>query len=437
MASMIEERYLQLHPKSALMSDRSVELFPDGVTHDGRKFSPFRVYMDHGLGPRKWDIDDNEYIDYRTGHGAMILGQAHPAIVKAVSEQVAKGTHLSASTEMEVKWGTLVKELVPSAERLRFVSSGTEAMMMTFRMARSHSGKSKVVKFEGAFHGWADGPFVGAANDSPEGGIPPQVRETMIVLPYDIAAVERTLDEDDDIAAVVFQGNQVIHPSFLEQLRDVTRQKGVILIFDEVVSGFRFSRGGCQGLYNVIPDLTGMAKILAGGLPGGCVAGRADIVNTVGPGRIAHPGTFNANPLSAAAGRGRARPVGQRADQRDSGRESTAAQERPERDPHQDGDSGLRLRRVVDSAHEAGCSARVRQGVLRGGRASDDDGRWQRHDSSAQPGHHKRGHLGQPDQFHPVRHALRGRRRSLAGEVRDRPGPGARRRQDLAASSLG
>ena len=302
MASMIEERYLQLHPKSSLMSDKSVELFPDGVTHDGRKFSPFRVYMDHGLGPRKWDIDGNEYIDYRTGHGAMILGQAHPAIVKAVSEQVAKGTHLSASTENEVRWGTLVKELVPSAERLRFVSSGTEAMMMTFRMARSHSGKSKIVKFEGAFHGWADGPFVGAANDSPEGGIPRQVRETMIVLPYDIAAVERTLDEDDDVAAVVFQGNQVIHPSFLEQLREVTRQKGVILIFDEVVSGFRFSRGGCQGLYNVIPDLTGMAKILAGGLPGGCVAGRADIVNTVGPGRIAHPGTFNANPLSAAAG---------------------------------------------------------------------------------------------------------------------------------------
>ncbi len=302
MASTIEERYLQLHPKSSLMSDKSVDLFPDGVTHDGRKFSPFRVYMDHGLGPRKWDIDGNEYIDYRTGHGAMILGQAHPAIVKAVSEQVAKGTHLSASTENEVRWGTLVKELVPSAERLRFVSSGTEAMMMTFRMARSHSGKSKIVKFEGAFHGWADGPFVGAANDSPEGGIPPQVRETMIVLPYDIAAVERTLDEDDDIAAVVFQGNQVIHPSFLEQLRDVTRQKDVILIFDEVVSGFRFSRGGCQGLYNVIPDLTGMAKILAGGLPGGCVAGRADIVNTVSPGRIAHPGTFNANPLSSAAG---------------------------------------------------------------------------------------------------------------------------------------
>ena len=299
----IDDRYLQLHPKSALMSERSTELFPDGVTHDGRKFSPFRVYMDHGLGPRKWDIDGNEYIDYRTGHGAMLLGQAHPSIVKAVSEQMAKGTHLSASTELEVKWGGLVKDLVPSAERLRFVSSGTEAMMMTFRMARSHSGKTKIVKFENAFHGWADGPFVGAANDHAEGGgIPQQVRDTIIVLPYDIAEVERTLDSDDDIAAVVFQGNQVIHPSFIEQLRDVTRQKGVILIFDEVVSGFRFSRGGCQGLYNIVPDLTGMAKILAGGLPGGSVAGRTDIIETVAPGRIAHPGTFNANPLSAAAG---------------------------------------------------------------------------------------------------------------------------------------
>ena len=299
----ISERYRQLHLRSAIMSEKSEELFPDGVTHDGRKFGPFRVYMDHGLGPRKWDVDGNEYIDYRTGHGAMILGQSHPAIVKAVSEQVAKGTHLSASTELEIKWATLVKDLVPSAEKLRFVSSGSEAMMMTFRMARSYSGKSKIVRFDKAFHGWADGPFVGAANDHPDnGGIPQQVRETIVVLPYDISKVERTLDEDDDIAAVVFQGNQVIRPSFIEQLREVTRQKGVILIFDEVVSGFRFSRGGCQGLYNIVPDLSGMAKILAGGLPGGCVTGRADIIDTIAPGKIAHPGTFNANPLSAAAG---------------------------------------------------------------------------------------------------------------------------------------
>ena len=126
----IDERYYQLHPKSVALSERGAELFPDGVTHDSRKAGPFRLYMDHGLGPRKWDVDGNEYIDYRTGHGSMILGQAHPAVVKAVSEQMAKGTHLSASTELEVKWGTLVRDLVPSAEKIRFVSSGSEALMM-------------------------------------------------------------------------------------------------------------------------------------------------------------------------------------------------------------------------------------------------------------------------------------------------------------------
>jgi glutamate-1-semialdehyde 2,1-aminomutase len=174
--------------------------------------------------------------------------------------------------------------------------------MMAFRMARTHSGKTKVAKFEGAFHGWADSPFVGAANDNPDNGIPDGVRDSMIVLPYDVDAVERTLETDHDIAAVVFQGNQVIHPSFIERLREVTAHHGVMLIFDEVVSGFRWSKGGCQGLYGVTPDLTGMAKILAGGLPGGCVAGAAEIIDTIATGRIAHPGTFNANPLSAAAG---------------------------------------------------------------------------------------------------------------------------------------
>ncbi len=298
----IDERYDRLHAKSAVISKDAEDLFPDGVTHDGRKSGPFRVYMDRGLGPNKWDIDGNEYIDYRTGHGSMLLGQANPKVVKAVQDQMAKGTHLSASTELEVKWGTLVKQLVPSSEKLRFVASGSEAMMMTFRMARTYSGKSKIVKFDQAFHGWADGPFVGAANDNPNNGIPQGTRDSMIVLPYDLAEVERTLDEDDDIAAVVFQGNQVIRPSFIEQLRDITSQKGVMLIFDEVVSGFRFSRGGCQGLYNVVPDLTGVAKILAGGLPGGCVTGRADIIDTIAPNKIAHPGTFNANPISAAAG---------------------------------------------------------------------------------------------------------------------------------------
>ncbi len=298
----IDERYYQLHPKSAAISKQAEDIFPDGVTHDGRKAQPFRVYMSQGLGPKKWDIDGNAYIDYRTGHGSMILGQAHPRVVQAAQEQIAKGTHLSASTEIEVKWGNLVKQLVPCAEKLRFVGTGSEAMMMTFRMARTYSGKTKIVKFDQAFHGWADGPFVAAADDNPDNGIPPQVRETMVVLPYDLQIVERTLDTDGDIAAVVFQGNQVKRPEFIAGLRDITEKKDVILIFDEVVSGFRWSRGGCQGLYGVTPDLTGLAKILAGGFPGGGVAGRAEIIDTIAADKIAHPGTFNANPVSAAAG---------------------------------------------------------------------------------------------------------------------------------------
>ena len=298
----ITERFYELHPTSLEMSSAAEELFPDGVTHDGRKLNPFRVYMDRGLGPRKWDVDGNEYIDYRTGHGAMILGQANPAIVKAVQDQMERGTHLSASTELEMRWASLVKQLVPCAEKLRFQSSGTEAVMMGMRMARAFTGKQKIVKFEGAFHGWSDGAFVGAAGDNPDNGIPDAVRGTTVVLPYDLAEVERTLDADDDIAAVVFQGDVVIRPAFIEDLRELTSRKGVLLFFDEVVSGFRWARGGMQDRYGVTPDLCALAKILAGGLPGGAVAGRAEIVDMIAPGRIAHPGTFNANPLSAAAG---------------------------------------------------------------------------------------------------------------------------------------
>ena len=299
--SSIDERFYQLHQKSATISKKSEELFPDGVTHDSRKIAPFRVYMDHGLGPRKWDIDGNEYIDYRTGHGSMILGQAHPAIVDAVSKQVAKGTHLSSSTELEVKWGDLVTKLVPSAQKLRFVNSGTEAVMMAFRMVRAYSGKTNIIKFHNAFHGWADGPFVAAEGDNNQNGITKSTRDTITVLPYDISKVEDALNKDN-IAAVIFQGNQVMDPNFIKQLRELTLNTNTILIFDEVVSGFRWSNGGMQELYNVIPDVTTMAKILAGGLPGGCVAGRADIIDTIAPNKIRHPGTFNANPVSAAAG---------------------------------------------------------------------------------------------------------------------------------------
>ena len=301
--SSIADRFRETHTKSKSLSDKADTLFADGVTHVSRQMSPHRIYMERGQGPNKWDVDGNEYIDYKTGHGSMILGQAHPAIVKAVQKQMANGTHLSSGTRHEVEWGDAVTRLVPSVEKLRFVSSGTESLIMAFKMARAFSGKEKIVKFAGAFHGWGDTAYVTDPETDRQYGIPRGTSAAVInAPPHDLDALDEILTSDKDVAAVVFQGNDIAEPEFIHGLRELTTSHGVLLIFDEVVSGFRWSNAGCQGRYGVTPDLSTFAKILAGGLPGGAVGGRADVINTVGEGGIRHPGTFNANPLSAAAG---------------------------------------------------------------------------------------------------------------------------------------
>ena len=315
MVTPIEQRYIERNPKSAEYYASAKDIFPDGVTHDARRQNPFPIYATHGIGPHKWDVDGHRLIDYWTGHGALLLGHSHPDIVAAVTDQMQRGTHLSASSDLEILWGQQVKDLIPSAERVRFHSSGTEATLMALRMVRAYTGKTKVIKFEEHFHGWHDYASAGSAGI---GGIPKETLSTMIVLPpNDIAIVEKTLKENDDIAAIMLEptgahmGLHPIRPSFLGELREVTDRHGVVLFFDEVVTGFRTSKGGAQAYYGVTPDVTTMAKILGGGLPGGAVAGKADIINMIEsrdePGynqnrRIAHMGTFNGNPLSAAAG---------------------------------------------------------------------------------------------------------------------------------------
>ena len=315
MVTPVDERYIQLHPRSAELYATAKGIFPNGVTHDERRKDPFPIYVTHALGPHKWDADGHRIIDYKTGHGALILGHSHPDIVAAVTEQMSKGTHYSASTELEIRWGQRVCELLPCAEKVRFHNCGTEAVMMAFRMARAYTGKCKVVKFQEHFHGWSDYALAGGTG---LGGIPQETLSTMIVLPpNDISIVEKTLKTSDDIAAVILEptgshmGEVPIRPSFLGELREVTRRHGVVLIFDEVVTGFRTSRGGAQAYYGVTPDLAALGKILGGGLPAGAVAGRADLIDMIEfrndpqydrVKRVSHPGTFNANPLSAAAG---------------------------------------------------------------------------------------------------------------------------------------
>ncbi len=311
--STIHELFAQKHPGSAALHEEAVGIFPDGVTHDTRYVTPFPLVVTHTAGSRKWDVDGNEYIDYVMGHGALLLGHGRPEVIQAVTEALSHGTHRGASHLEEMEWARWVLRLVPSAERVRFTSSGTEATMLALRLARAYTGKTHVLRFTDHFHGWNDLLAVGSSRNM--GGIAPEVAAlSYVVPPNDPALVEQALESHDDIAAVILEptgasmGHAPVYPEFLHALRDLTQKHGVLLIFDEVVTGFRVSPGGAQGLYGVTPDVTTLAKILAGGLPGGAVCGRADIIDMiahhegVGDNRVAHPGTFNANPISASAG---------------------------------------------------------------------------------------------------------------------------------------
>jgi len=309
-------RYEAEFSSSHRLHQQAKELFPNGVTHDLRHLEPFPIYVREARGSHKWDVDGHELIDYWSGHGALLLGHSHPVVVEAVERQAARATHPGACHELEIEWGQWVRKLVPSAERLRFVSSGTEATLMALRLARIYTGQPKVLKFAGHFHGWHDYLIPGAdlpADGKPVPGVPDETAaKTLIIAPNDPDAVERTLVNDPQIGCVILEptgghfGAVPIYGDFLKALRDITSRLGRLLIFDEVITGFRVHPGGAQGHYGVTPDLTTLAKILAGGLPGGCVAGRTDILAGLefrpGKSKMKHPGTFNANPLSAAAG---------------------------------------------------------------------------------------------------------------------------------------
>jgi len=318
-SATIEDEYRARTRASALLYAEARTVIPAGITHDSRSTLPYPIYVARAAGPRKWDVDGNEYVDYFGGHGALLLGHTHPAVVEAVQRQMSLGTHWGASHVLEVRWAQLVQRLMPSAERVRFTASGTEASHLALRLARAYTGKPKIMRFVGHFHGW-HGEVVAAAMSHFDGSVPagiaPSLLDQAIVLPVeDIPRIVDALQTRDDIAAVIFEpsgaswGQVPLPPGFIAALREVTRKRGVVLIFDEVITGFRWSRGGAQARFGITPDLCVLAKILAGGLPGGAVAGAKAIMDQLDPAaakaasreKIGHQGTFNANPLSAAA----------------------------------------------------------------------------------------------------------------------------------------
>jgi glutamate-1-semialdehyde 2,1-aminomutase len=319
-SSAILEAYGKAHPKCRQLSERASRAIPGGVTHDIRHLPPFPVYVERALGSRKWDVDGQEYVDYWMGHGALFLGHSHPVVVKAIQEQVSRGTHPGACHELEVRWAELIQGLIPSAEMVRFTMSGTEATHLALRLARAHTGRPKVVKFTGHFHGWHDGVVAGVhpPYDLPlSAGVPGATLDQVLLCPpNDMKGVDALLQRGD-VAAVILEpagglaGTTPTIPGFLQELRSLTSRNHVVLIFDEVITGFRYAPGGAQARFGVAPDLTTLAKIVAGGLPGGAVAGKREIMSLMAhrgdPAwdrgeRVAHAGTFNANPLSAAAG---------------------------------------------------------------------------------------------------------------------------------------
>jgi glutamate-1-semialdehyde 2,1-aminomutase len=300
--------------RSAELAQRAVAVMPSGVASESRVLDPHPVYIKHAEGPRKWDVDGNCYVDYWGGHGSLMLGHRHRAVMDAVHEQLEHGTHYGSCHELEVRWAELVTRLIPSAELVRFTSSGTEATLLGVRLARAFTGKRKLIRFAEHYHGWTD-LMISRVDSSPRGVVSGIGDDVLVAQDDDIDGVARLL-ENKEVAAVIIEpigantGLRPMRGAFLTELRKLTRDRGVLLIFDEVVTAFRIAPGGAQTHFDVKPDLTSLAKVLCGGLPGGAIAGRKDIMELLstaatkpsGKGVVPHQGTFNANPVAAAAG---------------------------------------------------------------------------------------------------------------------------------------
>lgn len=306
--------------RSQELFDRARELIPGGVNSPARAWTSVGgtpLFFKQAEGSRIWDEDGNELIDYVCSWGPMILGHAHPAVLSAVQGAAASGTSFGAPTAAEVRMAELVVGAVPSIEMVRFVSSGTEATMSALRLARAYTGRNKIMKFDGGYHGHDDALLVSAGSAAAGHGIadsagvhPDYARDTLVAPYNNLAAVEKLFaDNPGQIAGLIVEpvaGNMGVVPpgaGYLEGLRSITEKDGALLIFDEVISGFRAALGGAQSVFGVTPDITCLGKIVGGGLPVGAYGGSVEIMNTVAPlGPMYQAGTLSGNPVAMAAG---------------------------------------------------------------------------------------------------------------------------------------
>ena len=319
------QEYEKQNPGSRALYERALKSLPGGNTRSSIFFEPFPTYMARGTGCRIWDVDGNERIDFLNNYSSLIHGHCPPQVMAALTDQVAKGTAFASPTEAELRLAELIQERVPSLERLRFTSSGTEATLLALRAARAFTGRETIAKVEGGFHGSHEhvtisiAPSLEEAGDEdrpasvPDGaGIPSNVVENVVVVPFNNpAAVERILTPiANSVAAIIIEpvmgaaGIIPPAPGFLSFLREFTARHGMILIFDEIIA-FRISYHGAQGYFGVIPDLTTLGKIIGGGLPVSAFGGRADVMAVFDSGPqngVRHPGTFNGYPLAMASG---------------------------------------------------------------------------------------------------------------------------------------
>jgi glutamate-1-semialdehyde 2,1-aminomutase len=306
--------------RSQSLFEKSLKRIPGGVNSPVRAFksvgrSP--VFIQRALGSKLWDVDGNEYIDYVGSWGPMILGHAHPRIVEAVQKAASDGTSFGAATERELEMAELIASIMPSIEMVRMVNSGTEATMSAIRLARAFTGRNKIIKFEGCYHGHADSFLIKAGSGAMTFGIPdsPGVTkaisaDTLTARYNDTKSVEALIENyPKDIAALIVEpivGNMGCvppKPGFLQELRGICTQNGIVFIVDEVMTGFRVALGGAQQLYNIVPDITTLGKIIGGGLPVGAYGGKKEIMSMVSPaGPMYQAGTLSGNPLAMAAG---------------------------------------------------------------------------------------------------------------------------------------